>query len=66
MRRLENSEFVSRAQLLLQYLLATGMTIRRDGAFEHHAAVIPPDTPATRSTLQVASTGMLPKGGFSD
>ena len=42
---MENSELLSRSQLLLQYLLAVGMTIEKNEAFEP-----PPDISEVRDT----------------
>jgi hypothetical protein len=62
MRHMEKVEVVSRSQLLLQYLLATGTTPGNHGP---SAAVIRFDTPAPSSILQVASAGILPEDGFA-
>ncbi|MGP8244166.1 MAG: hypothetical protein ACLQVN_06570 [Bryobacteraceae bacterium] len=57
----EKSKFVSRSQLLLQYLLATGMITDSDGP---DVAAIPFDTHPPLSIPRVASAG-LPEDGFA-
>lgn len=61
MRRVQDSGLISRSQLLLQYLLATGTIAVSNGS---SAAVIPFDAPARPPALQMAGAVCLPEDGF--
>jgi len=61
MRYVQDSGLISRSQVLLQYLLATGTAAVKNGP---GAAVIPFDTPARPPTLQVVGAVCLPEDGF--